>query len=53
MWNRRRRRNMTPQKFNNHTIEDLVEHEWDENSVSEFKSMMIRMFKELKEDIQK
>jgi hypothetical protein len=53
MGNRRRQGNMTPQKVNNHTIEDLMSSEGDENSVSRFKRMMIRMFKEFKEDTQK
>jgi hypothetical protein len=30
----------------------LADSEGDENSISEFKRMMIRMFKKLKEDIQ-
>jgi molybdenum-dependent DNA-binding transcriptional regulator ModE len=44
---------MTLQKANNHTIEDLVDSEGDESSVAEVRRMMIRMFNELKEDIQK
>jgi ABC-type Zn uptake system ZnuABC Zn-binding protein ZnuA len=34
-------------------IEDLVDREGDETSVSKFKRMMIRIFKEFEEDIQK
>jgi hypothetical protein len=37
--NRRSQDNMTPQKINNYTIEDLVDSEGDENSVSVFKKM--------------
>jgi hypothetical protein len=53
MGNRKSQRNMTTQKVNSHTIEDLVDSACDESSVSEVKRMMTRMFKELKEDIHK
>jgi hypothetical protein len=52
MGNRRRQRNMTPQKVNDHTIEEFVDSEGDEISFSDIRGMMITMFKELKEDIQ-
>jgi hypothetical protein len=45
--------NMTPQNIYNYTIEDLVDSEGDKTSVSELRRMMIRVFKELKENIQK
>lgn len=41
---------MTLQKVNNHPIENLVDSEGDENSDSEFKRMMIRMFNEFKDN---
>jgi hypothetical protein len=44
---------MTPQKVNNRTIEDLVDSEGDEYPVGEVRRMMIGMFNELKEDMQK
>jgi molybdenum-dependent DNA-binding transcriptional regulator ModE len=44
---------MIPQKTNKNTIHDLVESEWDESPVADMKRMLIRMFNELKEDIQK
>jgi hypothetical protein len=44
---------MIPQKANDNTIEDMVESEGDEPSVAEVRRLMIRMFNELKEDIQK
>jgi hypothetical protein len=44
---------MTLQKVHNHTIEDLVDSEGDESSVSVVQNMMIRKFKEFKDDIQK
>jgi hypothetical protein len=50
---RRKQGNMTPQKVNNHTIKDLMDSEEDETSVSEHMTMMIRMIKEVKEDLQK
>jgi SOS response regulatory protein OraA/RecX len=53
MGNKRSQENMTAQKINNHTIEDLVDSEGDESSVAEAKRMITRMFKELKEDVQK
>jgi Arc/MetJ-type ribon-helix-helix transcriptional regulator len=43
---------MTPQKANNHTIEDLVESEEYESTVAEVRRLL-RMFTELKKDIQK
>jgi succinate dehydrogenase/fumarate reductase flavoprotein subunit len=39
---------MTPQKINNHTIEDLVHSERDESPVAQVRRMMIRMVNELK-----
>jgi hypothetical protein len=45
--------NMSPQSIYNYTIEDLVDSEGDKTSVSELRRMMIRVFKELKENIQK
>jgi hypothetical protein len=53
MSNRRRQGNMIPEKVNSHTIEDLADSEGNESSVSEVQRMMIRMFKKLKEDIEK
>jgi hypothetical protein len=47
MRNRRRHGNMTPQEVNN-TIEDLMDSEGEETSVSKFKSMMIRCLRSLK-----
>jgi peptidyl-tRNA hydrolase len=44
---------MTPQKANSYTIEDFVVSERTESSVADIRKMMIRMFKELKEIIQK
>jgi hypothetical protein len=52
MGRKRKQGNMTPQKANNHSIEDLKESEGDESSVAVVKRM-IRMFNELKEDIKK
>jgi hypothetical protein len=49
----RRQENMTPQKVNNSTIEDLMDSEGDVTSVFTFKRIMIRISMELKEDIQK
>jgi hypothetical protein len=40
MGNRRRNGNTTPQKVNNHTVEDLVDSDGDEISVSEVKRML-------------
>jgi hypothetical protein len=37
----------------NHTTEYLVDSKGNETSISEYKRMMKRMFKELEEDIQK
>jgi CRISPR/Cas system CMR-associated protein Cmr5 small subunit len=50
MRNLKRQGNMTHQKVNNHPIENLVDSEGDENSDSEFKRMMIRMFNEFKDN---
>jgi hypothetical protein len=44
---------MTPQKVNNHTMEDLLDSEGDKFSVTKVRRMMIRKFNELKEDLQK
>jgi TnpA family transposase len=44
---------MTPQKTNNNIIEDLVDSEGDESLVADFKRMLISLFNERKEDIQK
>jgi hypothetical protein len=49
MERKRREGNMIPQKTNNMIIEDLVESD----PVSGIRGMMIRMFNELKENIQK
>jgi hypothetical protein len=38
---------MSPQKVNDHTIEDLADSEWDESSVAEVRKIMIRMFNKL------
>jgi hypothetical protein len=38
---------MTPQKANNHTVEDLVDSEREESPVSDVRRMIIRMFEEL------
>jgi hypothetical protein len=51
--NRKRQRDMIPEKVNNHTTKDLMDREGDETSVSIFNRMMIRMIKEVKEDTQK
>jgi hypothetical protein len=53
MENKRRQGNMTPQKVHNHTVEDLVDSEWEESSVSGVRRMITRMFKKSKEEIQK
>jgi hypothetical protein len=44
---------MTPQKVNNHTIEDLADSERDEYSGAEVRRIITRMFKDLKMEIQK
>jgi hypothetical protein len=49
----KRHRNMTPQKVKNHTTKDLVDSEGDETSISEFKRIMTKKIKEIKEDMQK
>jgi hypothetical protein len=48
---KRRQRNMTPQKANDNTIEDLVDSEGEEPPVSEVRRMMMRMFNKLKEEL--
>jgi molybdenum-dependent DNA-binding transcriptional regulator ModE len=53
MGRKRRQGNMTPQKTNNNIIEDLVESKGDESPVTDIRRMIIRMFNELKEGIQK
>jgi uncharacterized protein YpuA (DUF1002 family) len=50
---KRRQGNRIPQKANNSTIEDLVESKEEVSSIADVRSRMIRMFNELKEDIQK
>jgi hypothetical protein len=50
---KRRQENRTLQKANNITVENLVESEEEESSVADIRRMMIRMFNEFKEDIQK
>jgi hypothetical protein len=52
MGNRKRQGNMTPQNVNNHT-KDLTDSEKDNTSASKPKRMMIRMVKEVKEDMHK
>jgi hypothetical protein len=49
--NKIRQGNMTPQKVNNHTIEDLVESEGDEFPVAEVRRMFNEFKEELKENI--
>jgi hypothetical protein len=44
---------MTPQKTNNNMIEDMVETEVEESPIADIRRMLINMFNELKEDIQK
>jgi hypothetical protein len=46
---KRRQGNMTPQKVDNQTIEDLVDSEGNESLDAEVRIMMIRMFNELEE----
>jgi hypothetical protein len=53
MGNKRRQENMTPQKVDNHTREDLVDSEGHESSGAEVKRMILRMSSELQENIQK
>jgi hypothetical protein len=52
MGNKRRQGNMTPQKVNSHTIEDLVDSEGNESAVADIRKIT-RMSKELKDDLQK
>jgi hypothetical protein len=51
MERKRKQRNVTLQKTNNNIIEDLMESYGDESPVADLKRMMIRMFKELKEEL--
>jgi hypothetical protein len=51
--NKRMQGNMNPKKINNYTIEDLVDSEEDESSDAKVKRIIIRMFTELKKNIQK
>jgi hypothetical protein len=53
MGNKRIQGNITSQMVKNHTRQDLVDSERDESSVAEARRMVTRMFKELKEDLQK
>jgi hypothetical protein len=48
MGNKRRQRNMIPEKVNNHTIGNLVHSEVDEPSITEVRKMMVRIFNKLK-----
>jgi hypothetical protein len=49
---KRRQANLTPQKAYNHTIKDLVESEGEESPVADIGRMMIRMFSELKKELE-
>jgi hypothetical protein len=51
MGEKRRQVNITPQKTNNHIIEDLVENEGNEFSVADVRRMMVTMFSKLKEEL--
>jgi hypothetical protein len=42
---------MTPQKTNSNLTEDLVESEGDESTVANVRIMVIRMFNEFKEEL--
>jgi hypothetical protein len=53
MGNKRQHGNMTPQKVNNHTIEDFLDSEEDKSPLAEVRRIMIRMVNEDKEDEQK
>jgi hypothetical protein len=46
----KRKRNMTPQNFSNHTTNDIRDSEENETSISELKKM-ISMINEMKEDM--
>jgi hypothetical protein len=48
MWNRRRQGNMTLQKVNYQTLENLVDRERDESSVAEIRRMMIKCLTSLR-----
>jgi hypothetical protein len=50
---KRRLRNTTPRKTNDSIIQELVGSEVDESTVANVRRMMIRMFDELEEGIQK
>jgi hypothetical protein len=50
MGNKRRQGNITPQKANTHTVENVVNCEEDESSFAEIRRTITKMFKELKED---
>jgi hypothetical protein len=54
--NKRRQRNITLQKVNNHTVEDLLFSEMDESPLVEVRrkiSMLNEHYEEFKEDIKK
>jgi hypothetical protein len=51
MGRKRMQENMTPQKTNNHTIEDLMQSEGNKSPVADLRRMMTRMFNELKEEL--
>jgi hypothetical protein len=53
MGKKRRQGNMTPQKAHNNATDDLMDSERDESPVPGVIRMMIRMFNELNEGIQK
>jgi hypothetical protein len=53
MRNKIRQGNMTPQKVNNHTIENLVDSKGDKSPIAEVRRMMIRIFNELKTELKK
>jgi hypothetical protein len=53
MGRKRRQGNMTPQKTENNVTEHLVEREADEFPVADLRRMMIRLFNELKEELER
>jgi hypothetical protein len=44
---------MNPQKVYNNTTKDLMDSKGDETSISKLRRMIIRMIKEIKENMQK
>jgi hypothetical protein len=51
MGRKRRQGNTTPQKANNNMIEDWMESKGDESPIADLKTVMIRKFQELGEEL--